>query len=235
MSTSGINYYQLTRNDLINAVMRKLGVLAKGQTPDTEDITNAAQAINLQIAGLRAIGMPLWARKTFTFNPVLNTQSYTIGTGSTLNTPYPVKMLEAYRIDATNTSIIPIDIKASVDFNQLPLTPGGPPLVLNYTPGINIGTLKLWPVPDSSSVTSTVQIVYQRPFEYFINATDTMDLPEEWYLPLVYGTAVSVAPEWGIPLADRNMLKQEYSMYLEMAQENAQEDGSFFISPRRAR
>jgi len=235
MTTSGISSYQLTRDEIITASVRKLGAVARGQTLDTDDITTGAQALNTLLASYRTIGMPLWARKEYPFSPTLNTSSYTIGSGQTLDTPYPVHLLEAFRVDSGGLTKIPIDIKASVDFNQLPLTPGGPPLILNYTPQINVGTLKLWPTPDSSATTSTVTLIYQRPFEYFTVSTDTMDMPEEWYNPVIYGLAVLLAPEWGISLMDRRELKEELKTYLDMAMQTGVEDGPFSFSPNRQR
>jgi len=228
MSTSGINTYQISRDTIITAALRKLGVIASGQSPATEDITNGSLSLNTLLAELRGIGMPLWARTTFSFNPTLSTNSYTIGNGYTLNTPYPIRILEAFRIDSGGTTKIPIEIKGSVDFNMLPLTLGGPPLQLMYQPGINVGTLKIWPTPDSSAITSSITIIYQRPFEYFNGST-------EWYNGVIYRLAVLLAPEWGIPLPDRQLLKKEADEYLANAMMSEQEDGSFTFSPRRNR
>ena len=43
----------------------------------------------------------------------------------------------------------------------------------------------------------TLEIVYQRPIEDFDAATDTPDLPQEWYEPLKYKLAIRIAPEHG--------------------------------------
>lgn len=232
MTTSGIFTYQLTRDELITASLRKLGVLAIGQAPSSEDISNAAVALNSLVALLRAKGVPLWARKEYTWTPT--TDTYTIGTGYTLNTPYPLRVLQAYRTEASSTKI-PIEIKALEDFNKLPITASGnSPIILHYSPAVNYGTLKLWPTPSSTN-TAQITIVYQRPFEYFTSATDTMGFPEEMYLPITYKLAVLLAPEWGIPLADRNILRAEANEYMEDALSMEGEDGSFFITPDRIR
>jgi hypothetical protein len=44
---------------------------------------------------------------------------------------------------------------------------------------------------------------------------------------------VRLAPEWGVPLPDRQMLMQEAKMYTEDAAMVGQEDGSFFVMPER--
>ncbi len=228
MTTSGIYSYQLTRNQIIEAALRKLGVMAEGQTPSAQNYSDGMMALNTVIAQLRAIGMSLWARFEYTFTPTTN--SYTIGTGMTLNTQFPVRLLQAYRTD--NGAKIPMDLVAREDFNILPTNSTGTPLKVNYQPFVNYGVISLWPTPTSTN-TTTVTLVYQRPFQYFTASTETMDMPEEWYNAIIYNLAVRLAPEWGVPLPDRQMLMQEAKMYTEDALMVGQEDASLFLQPMR--
>jgi len=46
MSTSGNTSYEATRDSLIAAAMRKCGALSKGESPDSEDLTNGTEALN---------------------------------------------------------------------------------------------------------------------------------------------------------------------------------------------
>ena len=230
MATSSIYSYQLTRNELITSALRKLGVLAEGQTPSTQNYADGMMALNTVIAQLRAVGMPLWARSEYTFTPTTGT--YNIGTDQTLNTPFPVKLLQAFRTE-TNAKI-PLEVMAREDFNILPTTSTGSPIKVNYQPFVNYGVVSLWPAPTSSN-TATVTLVYQRPYQYFTTSTETMDFPEEWYNAIIYSLAVVLAPEWGVPLQDRQVLKSEAKDYIEMAQMTGQEDGSFYLQPERNR
>lgn len=233
MTTSNITTYQISRDDIITTALRKLGVIAMGQTPDAEAITNGALSLNTLIAELRSIGMPLWARKTYSFNPVANTATYQIGLGKTFNTAYPLHVLQAYRQDSSNTTKIYMEVIPNFNYNLYPTTSGGIPIQLSYQPFVNYGEISLWPTPDSSATAATITIVYQAPFQYFNSSTDTMDFPEEWYNAIIYKLAVLLAPEWGIPLADRTLLNKEAEMHLEMAKELGYEDGSLFIQPFR--
>lgn len=230
MTTSSVYTVQYQRDDISTAALRKLGVIAETQVPSTQNLTDAAMALNMLLGMLRGLGMPMWARANFTFTTNPNQSIYQIGTGQTLNTPYPLKMLQCYRVDSSGTRI-DMDIEADYNFNQLPNNSAGIPIKITYQPQVNIGTMKLWPTPDTTSSTSTFTIVYQRPFQYFINSTDTMDFPEEWYLPLVYKLAVLLAPEWGIPLNDRGSLRQEAEEYLQLVLDMGGEDASMFIQP----
>jgi len=229
MTTSGIYSVQYSRDDLVTAAHYKLGVIADGQTLSSTQLTRGTMALNMSLALLRAKGMTLWERNSYTFSTTSGTNTYNIGTGQTLNTPYALKLLQCYRTD-TGTRI-DMDIESDYNFNQLPVNSTGIPLKVTYQPKINFGILKLWPTPDTSAASSTFTVVYQQPFQYFINATDTADFPEEWYLPLVYNTAVVLAPEYGIPLGDRNMLMQEADKYTDAAMSMGGEDASLFVQP----
>lgn len=228
MTTSSSYTNQLTRDQLLTAALRKLGVIAEGQTPSAANLADGQIAINAAIGQLRGLGMPLWARSEYTFTPTTN--SYTIGTGQTLDTVFPVRMLQAFRTESN--ARIPMELMARQDYNILPTTIGNMPLKVNYQPYINYGVVSLWPTPATTN-TATVTLVYQRPFQYFTTGTETADFPEEWLLALIYTTAVLLAPEWGIPLADRTALKSEAKDYIETATMSGQEDASFFVQPER--
>jgi hypothetical protein len=235
MATSGTTTLQYTRNDLIDAAISTLGVLARGQTPTTEDYTRAATKLNMLVAKLRTQQLPLWKRTEYTLTLVASQISYTLGDGLTLDTPYPLKMLEAYSIPTSGNTRIDVEIISSSEFNILPYnTSGGQPIKLNYQPFVNYGVVKIWPTPDTSVATNyTMKLVYQAPFEYFTASTDTMDMPEEYYLPIVYNLAVLIAPEWGIPIEDRRELKKEAKEYLDAVESFGEEDASLFFQVDR--
>jgi hypothetical protein len=224
---------QLTRDDIVTAAIGKLGVLAAEQTPTADDLAKGSMFLNTLLAELRAIGMPLWARTTYSFSPTANVSSYTIGVGQTLPTPYPLKLLQAYIIStAVSSSRLQMDIISDYNYNYLPVTAStGRPLQISYQPNVNYGIIKVWPTPSDSE--STITIVYQRPYEYFNSSTDTLDFPEEWYNAIIYKLAVLLAPDWGIPLESRQMLRVEAKEMLDTVLSFGTEDASFYFQPGR--
>lgn len=227
--------YQLGRDDIIKSALRKLSVLAQGQTPTIEDVTNASIALNMLVAEYRTVGMPLWARKTYSFNPIANQQNYSIGIGQPFNTAYPLHVLQAYRQDSGNSTRINMDVIPNFNLNLYPTNSGGTPIQISYQPMINYGVISVWPIPDTFATSSTISIIYTAPFDYFDSSVDTMDFPEEWYKALVWGLAVDLAPEWGIPLEDRQQLGKEAKQHLDNAKDYGYEDGSLFVQPERRR
>lgn len=234
MATSGITLNQLTRNQYIEAALRKLNVIADGQTPSSDNYTNSTYAFNALIGEFRALGMPLWARASYTLTPVASTQSYTFGVGQTVNTPYPVKLLQVVRVDTGSGTRIPMEIVADYDFNMLPGNSSGFPIKVTYQPKVNLGVVKLWPTPDTTAASGcTVHLTYTRPTEYMSATTDTVDVPEEWTNAIIYNLASRLAPEWGIPLPDRQLLDKTAEKLLDRALENGQEDASIFFQVER--
>lgn len=230
MTTSGTTIYELSRDSIIKAAMRKVAALSKGQTPDATDLANGQEALNALVAEFQTLGMPLWARKDYTITLVAGQRDYTIGVGQTIATPFPLRMqkvvLETISGGSTR-DLIPV---AYQDFVMLNTESSGPPVNYSYQPKINIGVLSVWPLPDTVSVsTYSLKITYQRPFEGFTAASETPDFPQEWQNALIYNLAVSLAPEFGVPLEDRKVLKDEAKQHLETALQSGVEEASMYF------
>ena len=234
MATSGITTNQLTRNQFIEAALRTLGVLALDQTPSVTEYTNASVKLNALIGEFRAKGLQVWQRTVYTMSLTNGTSTYNIGVGQTINTPYPLHLLQAVRLDSTQGTRITMDVIADYNFNLLPANSSGVPIQVTYQPKLNLGVIKVWPTPDSYAATNvSILLTYLRPLEYFNSSTDTADFPEEWVSAIIYGLAVRMAPEYGVPLQDRSLLIKEAEQYLKTAEENSFEDASLFIQPHR--
>ena len=62
-----------TRDQLITLAIKRLGILAQGQSPSTEDLADGASYLGTLVAELRTKGMPLWKRTTYSFLPTSQT------------------------------------------------------------------------------------------------------------------------------------------------------------------
>lgn len=229
MSTSGTTVWSLQRDEVINGALRKLAVLSGGSSPATYEITNAAETLNAMVKGFQADGMPVWAIKKYTFTVVSGTSVYNIGNSQTLATPMPLKVLQAYRNQANSVNV-PMNIYTNYNFNLLPLTlTSGVPINLYYQPLSNYGVISLWPIPDDS--TTTITLVYQRPFEDMNTATDDFDFPPYWTEALIYGLAWRLAPEYGVPIQDRAAMMKEAEFFHQQALMYGSEEGSIYMTP----
>ena len=60
MATSGTTTFTVNRDQIIDAVLRVLGVIGVGESPIQEDYTNCSQAMNIMIKSWAKRGFPLW-------------------------------------------------------------------------------------------------------------------------------------------------------------------------------
>lgn len=228
MSTSGTTTWKLNRNEIISAALRKLGVLSGGSSPSTYQITDGTQALNALVKGLQTDGMPLWAIKSYTFTTILGDPDYQIGPGQALDAAKPLKVLQAWRNQSNNYSNVPLNIYTNYNYDLLPLAiSSGTPVNLYYQPMREYGMINLWPKP--SDATTSITIRYQAPFEDMTSSTDDLDFPSEWTEAVIYLLAVRLAPEYGVPIMDRQQLKKEADELHATAMMFGTEEGSLFF------
>ena len=225
MTTSGTTSFSVSRDDLIKGALRKIGVVAQGEVPTADQYTEAAFALNLLVKAWQADGMPLWALKQRSVTLIDGTASYT------LDTPKPLKIIQAWNHDSTSNVDIPMRIITKQEYNILGnKTSSGNPIQCYYDPRRDTGVLYLFPVPSSAQVgLNSISLVYQAPFEDFDASTDTPDFPQEWYDAITYGLATRLAPEYGIPSVDRKMLYQEMTAIKQEALSFGTEEGSLYF------
>lgn len=232
MTTSGVTTFTMTRDEIIYAAVRKCSAIADGGTLSATQLSNASQALNVMLKAFQADGMPLWAISEYTFN-LTSTRVYNIGVGQTLNTPAPLKIIQGILYDNLTSTGIPLSIYPRYNYNLLTnLSSTGTPTTLEYEPYNQIGTIKIWPQPDTYSITNRViTITYQRPFQDVVTGVNNIDFPQYWLEAVIYGLAVRLAPEYGYPLMDRQTLAGEFSAIYTKALEFGNEDASFYIQP----
>lgn len=233
MTTSGNTIFQLNTFQIIEAAMRKLQVIAKGAEPDEEDVTNATIALNGLVAAYQTDGMQLWKRTELEVELVADQRDYTIGVGQTIDEPFPVKMLQANLVSDSNQTSIDIQILSRFDFNLLPPTAsgsGGQPVNISYQPFVNYGVVSVWPTPSTAvALDRTLVLTYQSPLEYSDLNTNTVDFPQQWTNALIYGLAVLLADEFGVPIQDKQWLEKQADKYYLKALDGAYEDTSMFF------
>jgi len=232
--TSGTTTFSVTRDDIIKGALRKIGVVAQGELPTADQTTEAAFALNLLVKAWEADGMPLWALRTTPIPLTANKKDYTIGIGKDVVTDKPLKVLQAWNRSTGNVDI-PMRLLTKQEYNILGnKSTTGKPIQLYYEPSANYGTVFLFPTPAAADVLeSTIYIVYQRPYEDFNISTDTPDFPQEWYDAILYGLAVRLAPEYGVPIDQRQVLGREAADIKAAAMSFGTEEGSMYFGVER--
>lgn len=231
MSTSGSTDFSVSRDDIIKRALRLVGALAQGETPTTNQTTEAATALNGLVKAWQADGMPLWAIKSYNIPLVSGTKEYTIGLTKMVNTPKPLKVIQAFNHNTSTNIDIPIRIITKQEYNILGnKTSSGNPIQVYYEPLNDYGILHVFPVPSTVEQSANIiTIYYQRPFEDFDASADTPDFPQEWYDAITYGLATRLAPEYGLDAASRKLLWQEMTIVKQDALNFGLEEGSLYF------
>jgi len=229
MATSGTTAYSTNRDDIIKRALRLIGAISQGETPTVLQVSEAATALNSLVKAWAADGMPLWAITEQTLPLVSGQFVYP------LSNPKPLKILQAWNHNTTSNVDIPMRIITQAEYNVLGnKTSSGNPIQVYYDPRRNTGDMHLFPVPSSTEQSANViHYVCQIPFEDFNSATDEPDFPQEWYDAITYGLATRLAPEYGVPIADRKTLWQEMSIIKQEALNFGLEEGSLYFQVDR--
>jgi hypothetical protein len=80
VATSGSVNFSLTRDEVINLSLKKMKVLAAGETAGSEEITDASDTLDMMLKVLQMKGLKLWLRKRATMFLALNDSQYGLGT-----------------------------------------------------------------------------------------------------------------------------------------------------------
>jgi hypothetical protein len=211
MTTSGNTSWELNRDTLIAAAYRKIGIPGEDNTLSTTQVTD---------------GMPLWKRTTAQETPSTTSQVYTLADA--------IKIAGVFLRDSGGVQY-DLKNKSEYDFMRLPRNSIGVPVHYMWQPSIQGGTVSIWPLTsDASTVsTKTLQIVYQKEFDGFTASTETLDFPAYWTLAIVYKLALLLAPEYGVPITDRQILAKEAKEFWDLAASYGDEDGGFYVQPSR--
>lgn len=211
------------------------GSMRRIRAYDPEDATtitavqyaNALETLNYIMSSWQALGMQLWCRKLATKVPVASQTSYTVGSGGNIAINRPLSIFQAYKTNSQGVDI-PLRIIGQQEYHQLSRkAQTGDFINLYYDPtydaatnsgSTSTGTVYLWPTPDANAAAEyTLKFLYQRPLEDFDATSDKIDMPQEWYNVLRLELAVSIAPEYGMPVTEYDRLVKERDYYLELA------------------
>lgn len=198
----------ITRDQLIRAAFRRIGM----DSPSVNEKALGAERLNDVVAELDPEGRWLWAISPTetSLTLVVGTRSYAVGSPPTGIAPY-IQSLETvviYRGGGTQRiplRIIPYsELLASC---ELETTSGEPYMVaLEVTADPANQKLHFLPTP---SVADTIKYTFQRMLYDFDAASDAPDFKRSMRLSLIKILASELAPDYGVPSGDRQLLLVE--------------------------
>jgi len=228
MTTSNVVAWSINRDEIIKQALELVGGLGEDQTPTDDQLTRAIPVLNNVIKLFAADGMPVWKRSEATFLLDVTQRVYTIPDGW--------KPVQAFLISQDGSVQYELNEKSVQDFNMLPFNSTGSPNAWVAIPYIDHTDVAVWPTPDyGSTLSKYLCIIYQEQFDIFTNSNDTPDFPDYYFDPIIYALATRLAPRYGLPIRDRQLLIQEAKDLKATADMFNNETASLFIQPDRMR
>jgi hypothetical protein len=232
MPTTGTNVFTVTRDDIIKAALRVLGVIGTGETPNTEDYTNCSQALNIMIKGWSTVDQPLWVVQSLQIPMITGVLSYQIGPTATgtgaIVMSRPLGMFSAFIRDSNNLDTVLTPISRQEYDEQGSKTSAGTPNQFYFDRQEPNATLYVFNVPSDS--THTIYARIQRQFYDMTSSTDNFDFPEEFFQALKWGLAADLCVEYGVDAKMIPYYEQKAEHHIDLAFASSQEDTNVYFT-----
>lgn len=185
-----------TALEIVTSSARLLGVVRKGMALDNDEATSALDSLNDLLASWASDTLLNVARirENFTLS---SAESFTIGTGKTLDTPAPVHISDAFI--RTGTIDYPLTYISEEEYNTLPMKSisGGPSWYYTYSRSSteDAGTIRLYPVPTGGDV---LYLLSEKKTPVISSLSTEVFFPNAGANRAIrYNLALELAPEYG--------------------------------------
>lgn len=180
-----------TARDLIKDALRKIHVLGKGQSLESDEANDALRLLNSMLSMWSVQGDLVYVSSKETF-PLTGAGTYTIGAGLDFNTIAPLRITGAYITSGTiDYPLHAIDDSEYSSIAQKTISSSIPEYF--YYDGNPTAKIYLYPV-DSGATSITINSV--KPLTSFTTLDTAYDMPAEYEIAIVYNLAVLIAPEY---------------------------------------
>jgi len=180
----------MTAQQLINAALRKVGVIAGAQSATTTQENNALEALQMLLRSWSAERiMVYYIVEGESFALTAGTSRYTIGSGGDFDTVRPVKILGAYIASGVDYVLAIID---RAKYRSIGVkTLGDVPSWLWYNPVYPLGEIYLYPTGSG-----TIYLASQKPLTEPSTIVSSVQFPPEYDRAITFNLAVDLASDY---------------------------------------
>lgn len=198
----------MTGRDAVAAALRKIGVLAAGESVPAQEAEDALDDLNRMIGSWSNEGLMIYEspRESFTLTPGVG--SYTIGDGATFDTVRPTYLDAATIENQSATPKIELQlniIRSAIEWSTVmakSLTSTIPENIY-YDRGYPNDTIYLYPIP---SVANKLVIYTKKKLSAITDMNSEIVLPPGYDDAIVYNLALRLAPEYGKQVSEYVMM-----------------------------
>ena len=192
------------QDQIIYPALKKIGVLAEGETPSATMETDAFNTLNGMIDSFSNEELFIFSilRETFTLNQ--GQQTYQMGSGAPdFNTVRPQRIMNAQiqLIGSNPVAEMPMGILNQAEYAAIIVKTitSTVPLYLYNDDAYPYANINFWPVPQA---TLTVVLNSWKPVSDFALMTSSVSFPPGYLECLIYNLAVRLGPDYGATLRD---------------------------------
>jgi hypothetical protein len=194
-----------TARDIITASLRKLGVVASGETPSAEELQDGLTALQGMIDTWSTSELLSYNETEETLSLIAGQQEYTIGTGGNFATTRPVEILAISTIDGGVES--PLAKASAQDWRELSIKSlSSQPTAFHYRNTFPLGRVLVWPVPTGAI---SVKVYSRKPIVSVTTVNDDIDLPNGYLDAIIYNLCIELVDEFGGELSPNIMAQAE--------------------------
>lgn len=187
----------ITARDLIKSSMRKIRVLAEGESPTSQQQVDAIATLNGMLGNWSLQELLVYQTVTEKFLLVASQGAYTIGTGANFDTNRPVRIDRAGIEDQFSTTAVEYPVRmltldewASIRAKSVQ---SSYPAFMYIDDSFPLTTLQLWPIP---TVANKLVLYSQKPLTAIAAPGDVLSLPPGYEQAMIFNLAVLLAPEY---------------------------------------
>lgn len=197
MATSGVTQWSLTVSEICHAAARELGAIGISDSLSADEISACILHLNAMLKS--------WSTEANMFRENTGTVFVTGGAGSGA-LPQEVRDVSDVRFVNPDGSERPLARFVRGQWMQIPTKATfGAPTVYYYQQGVGQDTLFIWPVPEDDA---QLRVDYSRVAETVTDASETVDIPQEWQEAVIKGLAARVANMFGSVSTDPNTVQK---------------------------
>lgn len=106
MATSGTATFSRNRDQIIKSALRKVNAFESGETPDSESINDASDALNAMVKHWQASGIHIWRTEEAILFPQLDQVRYVLGATDHATETYVETALTSAAADGASTVVV---------------------------------------------------------------------------------------------------------------------------------
>lgn len=218
-----------SRSEIIEAALRKIGALSLGNTVTASQMDAGVKALNTLVKSWQTKSLFLWTLSEFSLATVVGTEAYTIEPSATGVTGLVDDLLgfdSAYYLQGTDW--LPVEVISYRDYvgilNKESAT--GQPAMIATRPTESPLTAYIWPSPQAIYTMKIIGIAKLKDWD---STSANGSIPTRFQRALIWGLAAELAPDYGLPVSERQYFTGEAERFFAEAKASDRDrsDGEF--------